>query len=101
MAPTPSTPGDDICQHRTLSGSSGGLSSPNYPDDYDNHLDCETTITVPDGLIVSISIVDIEIESTSGSSCWDQLRVSKYTSEPIHYLRCGSTNIWQSTVLSG
>ena len=41
---------------------SGQLTSPNYPDDYDNNLDCFWNITIPFG-IITLNFTDVYTES--------------------------------------
>lgn len=67
-------PGQDVCEHAALSGESGALSSPNYPSNYGNSLDCETVITGTEGYTVLVTIADMEIE-TANNGCWDNLVV--------------------------
>ena len=41
-------------QNLMASASSNFFTSPNYPNNYDNYLDCSWTISAPNGHIVSI-----------------------------------------------
>merc|ERR1712038_1257088 len=45
---------------------SGTLTSPNYPDNYDNYVDSEWTLTAPLGYVVSISIPEYDLEDSTG-----------------------------------
>lgn len=63
-----------------LSGSTGEIYSPNYPDQYADGLSVTWTITVDPSYLILITIVDVEIEG-SGISCpYDYLRVSNRSS---------------------
>uniref|UniRef100_A0AC34G344 Uncharacterized protein n=1 Tax=Panagrolaimus sp. ES5 TaxID=591445 RepID=A0AC34G344_9BILA len=50
------------CETTVFEGMSGNLSSPNYPFNYDNNLDCYYHITVPDGYIVKLTVLDFATE---------------------------------------
>jgi len=52
-----------------LVGSSGTLQSPNYPANYDNNLNCETQIAVPEGEIIFVNFETFDIEMCSGNLC--------------------------------
>nr|KAG5698141.1 hypothetical protein BaRGS_001736 [Batillaria attramentaria] len=43
------------CGDRSLTGTGGMISSPNFPNDYDNYLDCEWLITVDPGYVVQVN----------------------------------------------
>ena len=45
----------------SLSGSTGTVTSPNYPNDYPNNVYCEWTITVPEEVIL-LTFNDLNIE---------------------------------------
>lgn len=65
----------DTCGQTDITGMSGTLSSPNYPDDYPHNLLCEWTITIPDGQHIRVNITDFFIQKTSSCSA-DSLEVS-------------------------
>ncbi|XP_071965279.1 protein SpAN-like [Antedon mediterranea] len=58
----------------TYNGVGGNITSPNYPSDYDNHHECEWTITVPDNHLVVIRFDDFELETQSSCS-YDYLAI--------------------------
>merc|ERR1712038_787507 len=45
---------------------SATLASPNYPDNYDNYVDSEWSLTAPVGYVVSISIPEYDLEDSTG-----------------------------------
>ncbi|XP_042869227.1 protein SpAN-like [Penaeus japonicus] len=59
---------DEMCQCQTavISATEGEIISPNYPDKYDNDLDCLMQITVPVGHVIRFTylLFDLESEST-------------------------------------
>ena len=57
-----------------LVGQTGTFTSPNYPADYDNNLNCQWTISVPSGNI-QIDITSLDVEDSSTCS-YDKLEVS-------------------------
>ena len=46
----------------SLSGASGTLQSPNYPNSYGNNQKCEWTITAPAGKNITLAITDFNTE---------------------------------------
>jgi len=57
-----------------LEGVTGTFTSPGYPSDYANNLNCEWTISVPSGNI-RLSFDSFELE-TSSTCAYDKLEVS-------------------------
>ncbi|XP_038138788.1 cubilin-like, partial [Cyprinodon tularosa] len=70
----------------------GYITSPNYPENYPQNVDCIWVITVPNGEAVQVDFEDFYIEPTSSCS-YDYLELrdgSSLNSDPISRL-CGST----------
>lgn len=57
-----------------MTGGNGSLTSPNYPDDYPNSLDCEWTITVTEGNLIRANLEDFVVQHCQDCRC-DVLRV--------------------------
>ena len=45
-----------------ISGSTGELTSPNYPLDYPNDADCQWHIKVDDGFTIQLTFIDFNVE---------------------------------------
>ena len=60
----------------SLSGVTGTVSSPNYPNNYPSNSDCTWTITIPEGIIL-LSFTNLDVESNSGCT-YDSVKVCKY-----------------------
>ena len=56
----------------TIPGSN--ITSPNYPNNYDNRKDCQTTIRFAVGQIVNITFEAFDVEHNSACS-WDYLKI--------------------------
>ena len=56
----------------------GVLTSPNYPDIYDNYLRCEWTLTAPEGSRVSLTFDAFHVASCRGECSGDVLSVSVF-----------------------
>ncbi|XP_076801166.1 bone morphogenetic protein 1 homolog [Clavelina lepadiformis] len=58
---------DDACSTGVViteeNGLSGTISTPNYPDDYDNNLNCTWIIQAPANKLVEVQIQDFLLES--------------------------------------
>ncbi|CAK8680120.1 unnamed protein product [Clavelina lepadiformis] len=67
----------------------GSISSPNYPDDYNNNLNCNWTIVAPPEKLIEVKFIDFQLEA-----CYDNLADSvtiydgdeQYTGAPF----CGT-----------
>lgn len=70
---------DDDCNDQ-VEGDKGWVASPNYPDKYDNNLNCTYAIKVPEDKYVKLSFDHLDIENG-----YDYLRVSMIIS---HTLLC-------------
>merc|ERR1739838_539871 len=62
----------DICRDTTVIGSSGTITSPLYPANYANDLDCSISIAVPEGQVVKVEFEVFVIENSTGCN-FDQL----------------------------
>ncbi|XP_078495187.1 bone morphogenetic protein 1-like [Ciona intestinalis] len=68
VAPTPPTEGsgaaDDCTYVYNLTATDTGLNitSPNYPDNYNNQASCSWTISVPEGFVVLLEVVTFDLE---------------------------------------
>ena len=51
------------------------ITSPNYPENYDNNADCSWEMSGAVGSIIKFTIVDINLENYSGSFCYDTLEL--------------------------
>ena len=77
----------------TFSGSSGVLTSPNYPNNYANGIDsCVFTISQPSGTRISLSVNDFRLEGGSSSCPFDYVEIRNGNSEssPLIGKFCGS-----------
>ncbi|XP_071477908.1 protein SpAN-like [Diadema antillarum] len=70
-------------------GNSGTMASPNYPDNYDNGLQCVYTIEVDSGRRVELSFHDLLIEDQRRCS-WDYLEVDLGEGVKVPMKLCGS-----------
>uniref|UniRef100_A0A7E4ZUY1 CUB domain-containing protein n=1 Tax=Panagrellus redivivus TaxID=6233 RepID=A0A7E4ZUY1_PANRE len=59
------------CQSKLHDGFNGTIESPNYPDNYDNNLDCFYHITVPEGYVIVLTVMDFDTEATDTLFIWD------------------------------
>ena len=58
----------------TFSGIDGQITSPGYPNVYDNNLDLEYIITVTEGSTIKLDFENVDIEYVSGCS-YDSVQV--------------------------
>lgn len=49
---------------QTLTNLTGSFSTPNYPSNYDNDIDCSWTIKVPEGYVITLRFTDFKVENT-------------------------------------
>ena len=52
-----------------LSGSSGFVSSPNFPNNFPNNSNCNWNITVPSGLIIKVTFISFTLEPFQNTDC--------------------------------
>ena len=52
-----------------LTGTSGFITSPNFPDNFPKNLDCASTITVPAGLIIKLTFLNFTLEPNQQTDC--------------------------------
>ena len=82
---------------------SGVLTSPNYPNGYDNGIDsCIFTIIGPGDVIINLRVDDFRLEGGPSSCPWDYVEVRDGNSESSSLIGkfCGSNippNVIQST----
>ncbi|ESN91620.1 hypothetical protein HELRODRAFT_147387, partial [Helobdella robusta] len=67
----------------------GVITSPNYPNNYPNKLDCKFSIEAPDGATITITFQEFSIEAESDCS-FDRLEFIDPLSDNTK-LYCGST----------
>ena len=60
-----------------LSGSSGFLTSENFPGDFVQNKDCAWTITVPPGLIIKLTFLNFTLEPNQATDCRNTLGGAK------------------------
>lgn len=60
---------------QVLRGSSGVITSPNYPSNYDNNLRCSWKITGRSGDRVKLVIQDAQMEINGNTCPWDYLQI--------------------------
>ncbi|XP_078580606.1 uncharacterized protein LOC144864418 isoform X3 [Branchiostoma floridae x Branchiostoma japonicum] len=93
--------GQDICSTPEYTAPSGNITSPNYPADYTNRLDCTALIRVPGASGYRLFFEDFEVEDQDGSSCKDVLEVGAsdtYPLNPVLTNLCGNITIPTTTV---
>ena len=54
---------------KALNGTSGFLTSPSFPDDFGQNLDCAWTITVPVGQIIRLTFLNFTLEPNQNTDC--------------------------------
>jgi len=59
------------CPSEIYNDTTGIVSSPNYPDNYDNQLDCFFHIIVPDGYVVNLTVLDFYTETLDYLNIYD------------------------------
>lgn len=52
-----------------LNGTSGFLTSPNFPNDFPRNTDCASTIIVPAGLIIKLTFLNFTLEPFEQTDC--------------------------------
>ncbi|CAH1241297.1 COL6A3 [Branchiostoma lanceolatum] len=93
----------DICSTPEYTAPSGNITSPNYPADYNDRLDCIALIRVPGASGYRLYFEDFEVEDQDGSSCKDVLEVGAsdtYPLNPVLTNLCGNITIPTTTVSS-
>ena len=60
-----------------MTGSSGTLRTPGYPNSYPHNLHCDWIIEVPAGKKIILNITDFQVEM-AGSCDYDALEVSEF-----------------------
>ena len=53
----------------------GVITSPNYPDVYNNKANCEWVVTVDSGNIIFLTFTTIHLETRGSSECYDYVEV--------------------------
>ena len=61
--------------HHTYTGTVGDITSPGYPEEYDDNLDCTYSITVQGNYGITLTFIQIDIEDDSTCS-YDYLQVN-------------------------
>ncbi|XP_077864669.1 LOW QUALITY PROTEIN: uncharacterized protein LOC102803184 [Saccoglossus kowalevskii] len=86
----------------TFSAASGVITSPNYPNNYDCHLDCQWTLKQRYGVYIRMKVMFLEIESDAYSGCYDYLKIYDGPTEesPLLGSLCGSGNNVSDTIES-
>ncbi|KAK2147338.1 hypothetical protein LSH36_558g01028 [Paralvinella palmiformis] len=75
----------------TISGSSGLIESPNYPQSYDNNEDCEWIIHGPTGHFLTFTIEDFHLDGNQNCTGTDIIQIRDFNSTGDTLLRaCGS-----------
>ncbi|XP_078660839.1 uncharacterized protein LOC144905190 isoform X3 [Branchiostoma floridae x Branchiostoma belcheri] len=95
--------GQDICSTPEFTAPSGNITSPNYPADYNDRLDCTALIRVPGASGYRLFFEDFEVEDQDGSSCKDVLEVGAsdtYPLNPVLTNLCGNITVPITTVSS-
>ncbi|XP_074656265.1 cubilin-like isoform X2 [Tubulanus polymorphus] len=72
----------------TQNGRSGVITSPNYPNSYNDNIDCSWLIQAPENRMVEISFDSKFHIQTSKGRCWDALTIKSETGSNQY---CGST----------
>ena len=77
---------------QNINGTSGVITSPNYPGNYDSNQRCVWRITVPSGMGVRLSFTSFNLESTSSCNYdYVEIRNGSSGSSPILGKYCGSS----------
>lgn len=63
----------DICRTNTLTAQRGFISSPRFPSNYPDNLDCLTTIRVDPSQNINLTIIDMDLEINGTYGCHDWL----------------------------
>lgn len=63
----------DICRVSTLTAQRGFISSPKFPNNYPDNVDCLTHITVHPSQNINITIIDMDLEINGTYGCHDWL----------------------------
>ncbi|XP_074656900.1 uncharacterized protein LOC141910083 isoform X2 [Tubulanus polymorphus] len=80
----------DSCSKTPIiqNGRPGVIASPNYPNNYGDHLDCRWLIVAPENTIVELSFnSSFDIESKGIVDCWDALTIKSGNAN----VYCGNT----------
>lgn len=64
----------------TISGSSGLIESPNYPQSYDNNEDCEWIIHGPTGHFLTFTIEDFHLDGNQNCTGTDIIQIRDFNS---------------------
>ncbi|XP_061188541.1 uncharacterized protein LOC133196695 [Saccostrea echinata] len=65
-----------------LTSSSGNITSPGYPEDYENNLSCDWDISCPVDKKILVTFTDIDVEHY-GSSCYDTIQIFEGTQSSV------------------
>ena len=82
--------------NRIYNESHGEITSPGYPNNYDNYLDCTYIITVQENYYIILTFMFLDIEKYHGT-CADYLQVSLKLSVSI-YLQKQLRRKWQHVI---
>ncbi|KAL5010844.1 hypothetical protein ScPMuIL_013149 [Solemya velum] len=61
----------DICEHSLLTDQRGYISSPRYPNNYKEDMDCNVTIRVDSSQKLKVYVIDMELENNRNIGCDD------------------------------
>ncbi|XP_046856293.1 enteropeptidase-like isoform X2 [Xenia sp. Carnegie-2017] len=68
--------GINICSTRAITLSSGYITSPNYPNDYDNNINCILTLRAPFGFSFRFTFTKLDLEVNPSGQCYDHVKIS-------------------------
>lgn len=70
------------CGGTVVIGQSGVITSPNYPNPYDNHQNCEWTVVAPENHFINFSFADIMTIGAFDRNCTrgDYVEIRDYNS---------------------
>ncbi|XP_046856284.1 uncharacterized protein LOC124449410 isoform X2 [Xenia sp. Carnegie-2017] len=79
--------GINICPTREITLSSGYITSPNYPNDYDNNINCTLTIRAPSGISFRFTFTKLDLERGiyGIDECHDYVKISGISSKRFCY----------------
>ena len=70
----------------------GILTSPAYPRNYPNDVDCIYTISQPNGTYISMSILSMDIDCQGTPSDYIELKDGKFENSPLIAKLCGNAS---------
>ncbi|KAJ8019623.1 Proteinase R [Holothuria leucospilota] len=91
----PNTPPPEPACSYTITNNGSDVTSPNYPENYDNNLKCDYTIITDDGYYVALIFDDFDLEDHENCA-YDVLNIyddSTSTSSNLIASLCGSNNV--------